>query len=192
MPGSRSGPRTRADPVNRPDGSVEGSDPAVFFLSDYGMADEFVGVVHAVLHRLAPVVPVIDLVPSGPGLRHRGGGGPAGPVRGPTSDPGWCWPWSTRAWAPTAGAWPSKCPPTDRPWLVGPDNGLLVPPRRGLGEVPGRAVALGPGAPGGARPERSRPRTFDGRDVFAPAAAHLVSAAPPSGSARRRRSGHRW
>ena len=35
--------------------------PAIFFLSDYGTADEFVGVVHAVLHRLAPPVPVIDL-----------------------------------------------------------------------------------------------------------------------------------
>jgi S-adenosylmethionine hydrolase len=35
--------------------------PAIFFLSDYGTADEFVGVVHAVLHRLAPHVRVIDL-----------------------------------------------------------------------------------------------------------------------------------
>ena len=36
---------------------------AIFFLSDYGIADEFVGVVHAVLHHLAPLVPVIDLSP---------------------------------------------------------------------------------------------------------------------------------
>ncbi|MBV8463757.1 MAG: SAM-dependent chlorinase/fluorinase, partial [Acidimicrobiales bacterium] len=35
--------------------------PAVYFASDYGTEDEFVGVVHAVLHRFAPGVPVIDL-----------------------------------------------------------------------------------------------------------------------------------
>ena len=33
----------------------------VFFLSDYGLADEFVGIVHAVLARRAPAVPVVDL-----------------------------------------------------------------------------------------------------------------------------------
>ena len=33
----------------------------VTFLSDYGTADEFVGVVHAVIARRAPGVPVIDL-----------------------------------------------------------------------------------------------------------------------------------
>jgi S-adenosyl-L-methionine hydrolase (adenosine-forming) len=36
---------------------------AIYFASDYGTDDEFVGVVHAVLHRLAPGVPVIDLGP---------------------------------------------------------------------------------------------------------------------------------
>ena len=35
--------------------------PAIYFLSDYGTADEFVGVVHAVLHRHAPGLAVIDL-----------------------------------------------------------------------------------------------------------------------------------
>ena len=34
---------------------------AVFFLSDFGLTDEFVGVVHAVLQRFAPGTPVIDL-----------------------------------------------------------------------------------------------------------------------------------
>ncbi len=33
----------------------------IFFLSDYGLRDEFVGVVHAVLARLAPGTAVIDL-----------------------------------------------------------------------------------------------------------------------------------
>src|SRR5438270_10031935 len=34
---------------------------SIAFLSDYGTADEFVGVVHAVLHRLAPDHPRIDV-----------------------------------------------------------------------------------------------------------------------------------
>ena len=69
-------------------------------------------------------------------------------------------------------------------WLVGPDNGLLVPMAEaygGVGSVVGidrdgpvladhRRVAGGRGDPG---------PTFDGRDVFAPAAAHLVLGGDP-------------
>ena len=35
--------------------------PVVTFLSDYGLADEFVGVVHGVIARIAPDARVIDL-----------------------------------------------------------------------------------------------------------------------------------
>ena len=69
--------------------------------------------------------------------------------------------------------------------LVGPDNGLLMPAARASGG-PARAVEIetpgtGPMSPAGA--------TFDGRDVFAPAAARLCSGAdlselgPPVGVA---------
>ena len=34
---------------------------AIFFLSDFGQRDEFVGVVHAVLHKMNPNITVIDL-----------------------------------------------------------------------------------------------------------------------------------
>src|SRR3712207_9435821 len=53
----RARPPARADPplafgrVARP----------VTFLSDYGLADEFVGVVHAVIARISPEARVIDL-----------------------------------------------------------------------------------------------------------------------------------
>ena len=33
----------------------------VSFLSDYGLADEFVGVVHSVIRGIAPHAPVIDI-----------------------------------------------------------------------------------------------------------------------------------
>jgi S-adenosylmethionine hydrolase len=51
-------------------------------------------------------------------------------------------------------------------WMVGPDNGLLLPAARLFGG-PRRSLSLGAAS------------TFDGRDVFAPAAAHLVAGGAP-------------
>jgi len=154
------------DPDTR--GGAPRPDPAVYFLSDYGTEDEFVGVVHAVLHRLAPSVPVIDLahqvppydVAAGAALLVR-----SGPHLGPgvvlaVVDPG--------VGTDRRGVAVEVAPggPT---WLVGPDNGLLLPLAVSRGGVRS-AVALDPGRLGAA----PRPGTFDGRDVFAPAVAHLV------------------
>ena len=152
-----------------------GSNPAIYFLSDYGIADEFVGVVHAVLHRLAPTSTVIDLshlvapfdVQAGADLLER-----SLPHLGPgvvlaVVDPG-----VGTARRAVAVAVESVDGPQ---WLVGPDNGILLPAADALGPVTravgleARALAIGrtasPG-PAGA--------TFDGRDLFAPAAAHLA------------------
>jgi S-adenosyl-L-methionine hydrolase (adenosine-forming) len=162
--------------------------PAIFFLSDYGTADEFVGVVHAVLHRLAPQVPVIDLshqippfdVSSGAAMLVR-----TTPYLGPgvvlaVVDPGVGT--ARRAVAirtPSGGSDPEVGPT----WLVGPDNGLLIPMAAAYGGAdsatdlgatgPGRQLGGPAAAPPGAGP------TFDGRDVFAPAAAHLAQGGEP-------------
>jgi hypothetical protein len=138
----------------------------VSFLSDYGLADEFVGVVHGVIRRIAPQVPVIDITH---GVR-RGDvrGGALALVRAvqylpqgvalAVVDPGV----GTRRRGVAVGtAWG---------WFVGPDNGLLAP-----------AVAMTGGAEQAFSLEDPRFRlpadgvTFDGRDVFAPAAAVLAS-----------------
>jgi S-adenosyl-L-methionine hydrolase (adenosine-forming) len=161
-----------------PPGTAAGGEPAIYFLSDYGPADEFVGVVHAVLHRWAPAVPVIDLghlvppfdVASGAAMLVRCapylGGGAVLAVVDPSVGTG------RRGVAVETAAAPL--------WLVGPDNGLLVPLAGVLGGA-ARAVALGPAR---AVPERSGAepvgRTFDGRDLFAPAAAHLVLGRSPA------------
>ncbi len=72
----------------------------------------------------------------------------------------------------TAGSGPT--------WLVGPDNGLLVPLAGVLGGAV-RAVALEPGQVGsGWSPGEPVGRTFDGRDLFAPVAAHLVLGRSPA------------
>ena len=60
------------------------------------------------------------------------------------------------------------------PWLVGPDNGVLMPLARELGLRAAYRIDRGR--------LRARPRvgtTFDGRDLFAPAAARLAAGARP-------------
>ena len=142
--------------------------PVVFFLSDYGLADEFVGVVHAVLLRLAPDVVVVDLthgipafdVPAGAEALTR-----AVPHLGPgvvlaVVDPG---VGSARRGAAVRAG--------DGRWFVAPDNGLVVPAAEACGGVEAALELRKPG---------DVPATFDGRDVFAPAAAALASGAPPA------------
>jgi S-adenosyl-L-methionine hydrolase (adenosine-forming) len=141
----------------------------VYFLSDYGRADEFVGVVHAVLARRAPGIVVIDLthdvapfdVAGGArtlerAVRHLGPGVVLAVV-----DPGVGG--RRRALVATAtGPGPG--------YFVGPDNGLLPPALDALG---------GPSATFALAKTEDGPATFDGRDVFAPAVAALCSGARP-------------
>ncbi len=154
-----------------------GPHPAIFFLSDYGNADEFVGVVHAVVHRLAPSVPVIDLshevvpfdIAAGAAMLAR-----ALPSLGPgvvlaVVDPG---VGSKRR--PIAVRSDGDGPD----WLVGPDNGLLIEACEALGG-PAAAFALDPQRLLPPWAGKGTGPTFDGRDVFAPAASHLASGGDP-------------
>lgn len=142
------------------------SDPGagcVFLLTDYGTDDEFAGLVRAAVVRAAPGAPVVDLTHGIPpfdvaaGARalercvaHLGPGVVVGVV-----DPGVGTDRRPVALEVAGGDGPRA--------LVGPDNGLLLPAADVLGGAR-RAVVLPP--PVG-------PTTFDGRDVFAPAAARL-------------------
>jgi S-adenosylmethionine hydrolase len=140
--------------------------PAVFFLSDYGLVDEFAGVVHAVLQRGAPGVPVIDLTHQVPSFDVAAGARAlerAAPHLGPgvvlaVVDPG--------VGSERRGVAIEVGTDVGPRWLVGPDNGLLLPAADLLGG-PRRALALAGAS------------SFDGRDVFAPAAAHLVAGGAP-------------
>jgi S-adenosylmethionine hydrolase len=138
----------------------------ISFLSDFGLADEFVGVVHGVLSRIAPDSRIIDVthqVPRGEvqaaaltlvrAIQYL----PQG-VAMAVVDPG---VGTDRRAIAVATQWGE---------LVGPDNGVLAP-----------AVAMVGGAERIVTLESSEyqlPRdgiTFDGRDVFAPAAALLAA-----------------
>jgi S-adenosylmethionine hydrolase len=156
----------------RPAAVDGGPTPAIFFLSDYGTTDEFVGVVHAVLHRLAPGRRVIDLshqippfdVGAGAALLVRCAPFLGAGVVLAVVDPGVGTPRRGVAIG-VAGDGPT--------WLVGPDNGLLVPLATGLGGVD-RVVLLDPQRSSRPTGPNASGRTFDGRDLFAPAAAHLA------------------
>ena len=138
----------------------------ITFLSDYGLVDEFVGVVHAVIRTINPEVAVIDLTHGIAPYDVRGGG-----LTLARSTPYLCPGVVLAVVDPSVGT--SRRPIAvevgeGASVLVGPDNGLLAP-----------AVALCGGATRAVEitnPDFLLPgdaATFDGRDVFAPAAAHL-------------------
>ncbi len=142
----------------------------IVFLTDYGLADVFVGVCHGVIARIAPEARVIDLthhvarqdVLQGAILLARATRFmPADAVYLAVVDPG-----------VGAERRPIAVEARSGAHLVGPDNGLLS---LAWGELGGaeRAVAI-------ASPDvllHPVSRTFHGRDVFAPAAAHLAAGA---------------
>jgi S-adenosyl-L-methionine hydrolase (adenosine-forming) len=157
----------------------------VWFLSDYGLEDEFVGVVKAVIRAIAPHATVGDVTHSIPAHDIRAGSLALArsmqyltlvpSVVLAVVDPGVGS--ARRALAVEAGGEngdgqsdPLRGPLGPSAILVGPDNGLLAPAVAMAGGAR-RAVSLtnddyhlpAPGA------------TFAGRDIFAPAAAHLCA-----------------
>lgn len=138
----------------------------ISFLSDFGHQDEFVGVVHGVIAKLAPESRMID-------VSH---GVPQGDIRAGALS-------LTRAIQylpegvclavvdPGVGS-ERRAIAAETPWgfFVGPDNGVLSPAVAMVGGA-SRIVSI-------ENPEAMIPspgETFHGRDVFAPAAALLGS-----------------
>jgi S-adenosylmethionine hydrolase len=149
--------------------------PTITFLSDYGHADEFVGVCHGAIARRCPSARVIDLTHAIPRHDVRTGAlvlrdslayMPPG-IHLAVVDPevGAVGRHQRRAVALRAAA-PEQL-------LVGPDNGLLMLAAERLGGVV-EAIDIG------RSPERLEPvsATFHGRDIFAPVAAALADGAP--------------
>jgi hypothetical protein len=143
----------------------------VSFMTDYGLRDEFVGVVKSVIRSIAPHVTVVDITHDIPPYSVKAGSltlarsvqylcpgvvlavidpGVGGARRGVAIEVG-----------------------DGESYLVGPDNGLLAP---AVGLVGGATAAVelnnpdyqlaAPGA------------TFAGRDIFGPAAAYLCAGVP--------------
>lgn len=143
----------------------------ITFLSDYGTADDFVGVCHAVIARIAPEARIVDLthaiarhdVRSGALTLQRALPYAAPGVHLAVVDPD--------VGTPGRRAVALRCAEDGR-LLVGPDNGLLSPAAERFGGTI-EAVDLGRSA------HRLEPvsATFHGRDLFAPVAARLAAGA---------------
>lgn len=140
----------------------------ICFLSDFGLADDFVGTCKGVIASIAPGANVIDLTHEVPGfevaagaevLQHATRYMPPDTVYLAVVDPGVGTKRRTLALRTGEG-----------PLMVGPDNGLLIPAVESLGNA-SEAVKL-TNDEYHVRPVSS---TFHGRDVFAPAAAHLAA-----------------
>ena len=143
----------------------------ITFLSDFGLQDDFVGTCHGVIKRIAPDADVIDITHGIEPQQVLQGAlvlastlpyMPEG-VHLAVVDPGVGT--ERKALALRSG---------DGRLYVGPDNGLLVPAAERLGGVDGAWELENPAY-------RLEPvsRTFHGRDLFAPAAAHLAAGVEP-------------
>jgi S-adenosyl-L-methionine hydrolase (adenosine-forming) len=138
----------------------------VTFLTDFGLQDDFVGTCHGVIKRIAPDVQVIDITHGIPpraivqGALVLANTVPYMPVGVHLAvvDPGVGGPRRALALRDAEGR-----------AYVGPDNGLLLPAAERAGiaeahEIVNPEYALSPVS-----------RTFHGRDIFSPAAAHVAN-----------------
>ena len=138
----------------------------ITFLTDFGLQDDFVGTCHGVMKRIAPEVEIIDLTHGiKPGRILQGALVLANTL--PYMPPG------VHLAVVDPGVGGSRralaLRDAEERLYVGPDNGLLLPAaERGGGvaaahELANPAYSLQPVS-----------RTFHGRDLFSPAAAHLA------------------
>src|SRR3954463_3658259 len=142
----------------------------ITFLSDFGLDDDFVGTCHGVIARIAPDVRVIDITH---GIR------PGRVLQGALMLA------NTLAYMPIGVHLAVVDPGVGgirRPLAlcdgegrlyVGPDNGLLLPAADRFGGVAEAHELANP-----AYALDSVSRTFHGRDLFSPAAAHLALGVP--------------
>jgi S-adenosylmethionine hydrolase len=139
-------------------------------MSDYGLTGDLVGSCKGVMVSIAPQAPLIDITHSVPEfdvirgaeiLRHNTQYMPTNAVYVAVVDPGAKIQRRAIAAEAHSGA-----------YLVGPDNGLLLPAAEALGGVV-RAVHLTN------RRYHVEPvsNTFQGRDIFSPVVAHLAAGA---------------
>lgn len=144
----------------------------VTFLSDYGLQDEFVGVCHGVMLGIAPHLKIVDLhhgilrqeIRHGAVVLEQSSRYMPDAVHLAVVDPR---VGSSRRAVAVETGWGTV--------FVGPDNGLLIPAANASGgikrafEIVDERFMLTPVS-----------RTFQGRDVFAPATAHVANGVAPS------------
>jgi S-adenosyl-L-methionine hydrolase (adenosine-forming) len=140
----------------------------IVLFTDFGLSGPYTGQVMAVLHREAPLVPVVSLFADAPSARPLpsayllaayGAWFPPGTVLLCVVDPG------------VGSARRAVVAEADDRLYVGPDNGLFDIAMRRASAVRLWEIAWRPG---------SLSASFHGRDLFAPVAARLGRGEPPS------------
>lgn len=144
----------------------------IALFTDFGLTGPYTGQMKAVLHRMAPAMPVIDLFADAPAgnakasaylLAAYAEGFPAGTVFLCVVDPG------------VGGPRPAIILEADRRWFVGPGNGLFELVHRRVADARRWDIEW--------KPERLS-ASFHGRDLFAPVVAMLARGEPPPGRPR--------
>lgn len=143
----------------------------ITFLSDFGLQDDFVGTCHGVIKRIAPAAQIIDITHGiAPQQVMQGALVLANTIR--------YMPDGVHLAVVDPGVGGSRRPLVlrsgDGRLFVGPDNGLLVPAAERSGGIEDARELANPAF---ALPTVSR--TFHGRDLFSPAAAHLSRGVAP-------------
>jgi S-adenosylmethionine hydrolase len=144
----------------------------VTFLSDYGLEDEFVGVCHGVMLKIAPRLTIVDVhhnilrqdIRHGAVVLEQSVGYMPEAVHLAVVDP-----------SVGSGRRAVVIRAASGAMLVGPDNGLLLPAAARLGGVEAAYELTNPDF-------LLTPisNTFQGRDVFAPSSAHLAMGVDPA------------
>jgi S-adenosyl-L-methionine hydrolase (adenosine-forming) len=141
----------------------------IALFTDFGLHGPYTGQMKAVIHRIAPGTPVIDLFADAPVgnlkasaylLAAYAAWFPAGTVFLCVVDPG------------VGGTRPAIIIEADGRWYVGPGNGLFELVMRRAGKMRRWDIDW--------KPERLS-ASFHGRDLFAPVAAMLARGEPPPG-----------
>ena len=144
----------------------------IVLFTDFGLHGPYTGQMKAVLHQMAPSIPVIDLFSDAPVgnpkasaylLASYAAWFSAGAVFLCVVDPG------------GGGARPAIILEADGRWYVGPGNGLFELVQRRARQARSWDITW--------KPERLS-ASFHGRDLFAPVAAMLARGDPPPGVAR--------
>ena len=144
----------------------------IALMTDFGLHGPYMGQMKAVIHQMAPGVPVVDLFADAPVGNVKASAYllacyamwfPPGTVFLSVIDPG------------VGGARPPIVVEADRRWYVGPGNGLFELVERRAIEACCWEIDW--------RPERLS-ASFHGRDLFAPVAAKLARSDPPPGHIR--------
>jgi len=151
----------------------------IVLFTDFGLAGPYTGQVKAVLQRMAPEVPAIDLFADAPMRNPKAAAYllaayalwfPPGTVFLAVVDPG------------VGGARAALVVKADGRTFVGPDNGLFELVRRRAQRVRVREILWTP---------EQLSASFHGRDLFAPVAALLARGDRPQGVERSAEFGHR-